>query len=70
MFAPKETPDTVVQAPNAQINGVLQSKTATDQLSGRFFMPLGGMPEAFGVTVRPDIASWEKVASTAHVKIE
>lgn len=70
MFAPKGTPDTVVQALNAQINEVLQSKTATDQLSGRFFMPLGGMPEALGVTVRSDIASRKKVARTAHIKIE
>src|SRR3569623_2124463 len=70
MFAPKGTPDAVVKALNDQINAVLKSKDVTDQLSGRFFMPLGGTPEAFGATVRSYIASCEKVARAAHVKIE
>ena len=70
LVAPKDTPRTIVEKLNTEINAAL----ADPRISARFAdlggMVLPGSPDDFGKLIRDDTEKWAKVVRAANMKVE
>ena len=64
------TPPAVIARLNAAINQALVTEKVRDALAKLGVDPGGGTPEAFGVTLRSEIARWGKIVNEADIKIQ
>lgn len=60
-FAPKDTPDAIVQKINRDINTVLNQPAIRAKLSNEGAEPVGGTPEQFVSYVHDETIKWKKV---------
>jgi len=69
LIAPQDTPDTIVQKLNAEINALLQTDEFKQAISAQLFVPAGGTPAAFHDLIKSDMERWEKVVKAANVTV-
>lgn len=70
LLAPAGTPPAIVRKLHGQVVGMLASEQAQKSLSAQAFAPLGDTPEAFGASLRDELAKWSKLARDAGVRLE
>ena len=70
IFAPAQTPRTIVNQINAEINRILQRPEVREIFMANDLVPLGGTPEALGDYLKIEIVRWAKVIREAGVKPE
>jgi tripartite-type tricarboxylate transporter receptor subunit TctC len=70
LIAPKGLPRPILDRLNAELNKMLKAKDMQDRLAGDGVSAAGGTPEQFGVLIRKDIETWQRVVQKAGVKAE
>jgi tripartite-type tricarboxylate transporter receptor subunit TctC len=70
MFAPKGTPQPIVDRLNAEVNKILQDGGIKKTLEAQGLAPSGGTPAKFGERVRKEYDGWVKVVRETGLKIE
>lgn len=70
LIAPKNLPKPVLDRVNGDLNRILQAKDMQDKLAGDGVTAAGGTSQAFGETIRRDMAMWRNVVQKAGVKAE
>lgn len=70
IFAPAKTPAPVVERVNAAFRAALADASVREKLVNMGLTPVGSSPEAFGQTVRADVASWREVIQHAKIRLE
>jgi tripartite-type tricarboxylate transporter receptor subunit TctC len=70
LFAPKNTPDEVVDRLNKEVNAALSDPKLKARLADLGGEPLPGSPEDFGRRVADDKEKWAKVIRAANIKAE
>jgi tripartite-type tricarboxylate transporter receptor subunit TctC len=70
IVAPPKTPQAVVTAVNAAVNEALRQPEVIKRLAELSAEPLGGSPQDMLAYLRQDVARWNKVIETAHVKLD
>jgi tripartite-type tricarboxylate transporter receptor subunit TctC len=69
-FLPANTPQSVVDKLNADLNTVLANPEVKDKFARLGMQAAPGKPEELAATVRADLARWTKVAREANIKAE
>ncbi|GIK86711.1 MAG: tripartite tricarboxylate transporter substrate binding protein [Burkholderiales bacterium] len=69
-FAPKGTPQPIVERFAAEIAEVLRLPDVRDGLIAQGTEPIGSAPAAFRAYVEGEIAKWTKVAQAANVRLD
>jgi Uncharacterized protein conserved in bacteria len=69
-FAPAGTPKEIVDYLNAEINAVLETPEAREQLLLNAFDPAGGSAEDLGVLFREGTAFWERIIKENNVQLQ
>ncbi len=69
-FAPKDTPDAIVQKINKDINTVLNEPAIRNKLSSEGAQPMGGTPEQFTSYVRDETIKWKKVVDGLGLSLD
>jgi tripartite-type tricarboxylate transporter receptor subunit TctC len=70
MGAPKKTPPEIIAKLNKEINAVLAEPEIRKRLIELGGEPLITTPEDFGATIKAETEKWEKVVTSAGIKIE
>eukprot|EP01030_Chromulinospumella_sphaerica_P002599 gene2599-2541_t len=70
IMVPANTPKTVVQRLNAEINKALQSAEVKEKLALQGAEPLGSTPEEYGAYVKKELARWAAVVKATGVTLE
>jgi tripartite-type tricarboxylate transporter receptor subunit TctC len=70
LFAPKGTPQTVLERLSAETRQALSDPTVRERLASNGFEPKGSMPAEFGAFVRSEIARWGQVVRELGIKVE
>lgn len=70
IFAPKGTPETVVNTINSEIGAFLQQPEARKRLADVGFDVVNKGPAAFAAQLREELVYWRKVVEETKVKIE
>ena len=69
-FAPKGTPQPIIDRLNQTINKVIESPDVKKNLEKEGMVPTGGPPQRFNDRVRKDYERWLKVVQAANLKPE
>ncbi|MCC2595576.1 tripartite tricarboxylate transporter substrate binding protein [Pusillimonas sp. MFBS29] len=69
-FAPKGTPDHIVQKINADINTVLQDPNIKQRLTNEGAVPVGGTAEEFAAYVASETKKWNAVVTEVGIKLD
>jgi len=70
LFAPRGTPQTVVEKINAAVNEALQSPEISRRLLSEGSVPVGGTAADFSRFIKAEIQTWGDVARQAHVSMD
>jgi len=70
LVAPKDTPRTIVEKLNTEINSALADPRIKARFADLGGMVLPGSPEDFGKLIRDETEKWAKVIRAANIKIE
>jgi len=65
--APKNTPATIINKLNHQINAVLADPKIKERFAGIGGIPLGGSPADFRTLITDEVAKWGKVIQVANI---
>lgn len=69
-FAPKGTPEAIVNKINADINKVLQEPTIKQRLTNEGAAPVGGTPEDFAKYVASETKKWNEVVTSLGIVLD
>ncbi len=70
LFAPRGTPQAVIDKVNAAVNQALRSPEISRRLLSEGSMPVGGTAADFSRFIKAEIQTWGEVARQAHVSVE
>jgi tripartite-type tricarboxylate transporter receptor subunit TctC len=70
IFAPKGTPQAVIDRVNAEVNRILQDGGIKKTLEAQGMAPSGGTPAKFGQRVKTEYDGWVKVVRETRLKVE
>jgi tripartite-type tricarboxylate transporter receptor subunit TctC len=70
MGAPKNTPPEIIAKLNGEINAVLADPEVTKRMNELGGPPLISTPQAFGQMIQDETTKWEKVVTSAGLKID
>ena len=70
LVAPKDTPPTIIERLNAEINAALGDPTIKARFADLGGMVLPGSPADFGKLIRDETEKWAKVIRAAKIKVE
>lgn len=70
LYAPKGTPDAVVETLSKAVNEALKSPEVLTAFETQGIDALGGTPEDFAAYVRSEIEKWRRVVTTAGLKVK
>jgi tripartite-type tricarboxylate transporter receptor subunit TctC len=70
IFAPKGTPQAVIDRVNAEVNRILQDGGIKKTLEAQGMAPSGGTPAKFGQRVKAEYDGWVKVVRETQLKVE
>jgi tripartite-type tricarboxylate transporter receptor subunit TctC len=70
MGAPKKTPPEIIEKLNREINAVLAEPEMKKRLTELGGAPLMSSPEAFGAMIAAETEKWQKVVTSAGLKID
>lgn len=65
LLAPANTPDSIVQTLNKEVNVVLKSDNVQKTMSAQGIAPIGGKSEDFRKTIEQDYKKWEPIAKAS-----
>ncbi len=69
-FAPKDTPDAIVQKISKDVNTVLNEPAIRKKLSNEGAEPVGGTPEQFASYVQAETIKWKKVVDGLGLSLD
>ena len=69
-FAPANTPATIVQKLNSDINAVLKDPQIREALEKQGMTPVGGPAQRLGDLVRKELPRWARVVNAAGIKAD
>ena len=70
IFAPKGTPQAVIERLNAEVNRILSDGSIKKTLEAQGMAPSGGTPAKFGQRVKNEYDGWVKVVRETRLKVE
>lgn len=70
LFAPSQTPVSIVNQLNKEIVKILRMKDVQEKLSAHGLIPGGGSPKELGQFLHTEIAKWKSLIQTAGIKSE
>ena len=70
LVAPKDTPPTIIEKLNAEINAALADPKMKARFADLGGMVLPGSPADFGKLIRDETEKWAKVIRAANIKLE
>ena len=70
LFAPSQTPVSIVNKLNKEIVSILQMKDVQEKFSAHGLIPGGGSPKELGQFLHTEIAKWKSLIQTAGIKSE
>jgi len=70
LVAPKDTPRTIVEKLNTEINAALADPRIKARFADLGGMVLPGSPDDFGKLIRDETEKWAKVIRAANIKVE
>ena len=70
LFAPKGTPDGIVQRLNAEVNAALREPEVLERLSGLAAQAEANTPEQFQAYVAAELEKWGRVAQEANIRLD
>ena len=70
LVAPKDTPRTIVEKLNTEINVALADPRIKARFADLGGMVLPGSPDDFGKLIRDETEKWAKVIRAANIKVE
>jgi tripartite-type tricarboxylate transporter receptor subunit TctC len=70
LVAPKDTPSTIVEKLNIEINAALADPKMKARFADLGGMVLPGSPDDFGKLIRDETEKWAKVIRTANIKVQ
>ncbi len=70
LVAPKDTPRTIVEKLNTEINAALADPKVKARFADLGGMVLPGSPDDFGKLIRDETEKWAKVIRAANIKVE
>jgi tripartite-type tricarboxylate transporter receptor subunit TctC len=70
LFAPKGTPQPIVERLSVETREALRDPAVRDRLVGNGFEPMGSAPAEFAAFVRAEVARWARVVRELEIKVE
>jgi tripartite-type tricarboxylate transporter receptor subunit TctC len=70
LFAPKGTPQPIVERLSVETREALRDPTVRDRLAGNGFEPTGSAPAEFAAFVQGELARWARVVRELGIKVE
>lgn len=70
VFAPRGTPDAIVQRLNAEITRAVRSPDVAQRLHDRGMLPLTATPAEFAATFADDVRKWGAVMRAASIQLQ
>jgi len=70
LFAPANTPTSVIEKLNKELVHILQMKDVQDKLAGHGLIPGGGSPKELGQFLNAEIGKWKNLIQAAGIKSE
>lgn len=71
LFAPKNTPKDAIEFMNTEVNKVLRDTAFIEgSLAPQGFLPLGGSPSEFALTIKRDAAAWGGLAKPLNLVLD
>ncbi len=70
ILAPTKTPRAIIDWLQADIAALLHTERVSTRYEVLGIEPVGNSPEQFAEQIRADLARWEKVVETAHIRLE
>ena len=70
LVAPKDTPSTITEKLNTEINAALGDPKVKTRFADLGGMVLPGSPDDFGKLIRDETEKWAKVIRAANIKVD
>jgi tripartite-type tricarboxylate transporter receptor subunit TctC len=70
LVAPKDTPSTIVDRLNTEVNAALADPKVKERFAELGGVVLPGSPADFGKLIRDETGKWAEVIRAAHIKVE